>query len=58
MITPKQGQPSGSKAEECRRRARDAERLADAAQTSEEKQYHLAVAKHWWDLADRTEDGS
>jgi hypothetical protein len=47
-----------SVAEECRQRARDAERLADAAQTEEEKQFHLEAAKHWWEMADRAEINS
>jgi hypothetical protein len=57
MKTPKQGQPSERAAEDCRRKARDAERAANAAQTAEDKQYHLEIAKHWWELADRVERG-
>jgi len=57
MQAPKQFQPGKSAAEDCRRRARDAERAADAAQTAEDKQYHLEIAKHWWELADRAENG-
>jgi hypothetical protein len=58
MKTPKQGRPSESAAEDCRQKARDAERAADAAQTAEDKQYHLEIAKHWWELADRVEKGN
>ena len=58
MKTPKQGRPSESAIEDCRRKARDAERAADAAQTAEDKQYHLEIAKHWWELADRVESGN
>ena len=58
MKTPKQGRPSESAAEDCRQKARDAERAANAAQTAEDKQYHLEIAKHWWELADRVEKGN
>jgi hypothetical protein len=58
MKTPMQSRSSESAAEECRRKARDAERAANAAQTAEDKQYHLEVAMHWWELADRAKKGS
>jgi len=58
MTTPKQGRPSESAVEDCQRKARDAERAANAAQTVEDKQYHLEIAKHWWELADRAKRGN
>ena len=57
MKTPKTDRPS-NEAQDCRQKARDAERAADAAQTPEEKQFHLEIAKHWWEMADRTEESS
>jgi hypothetical protein len=58
MNTSKQGRPGESVAEDCERKARDAERAAGAAQTAEDKQYHLEIAKHWWELADRVKNSN
>jgi hypothetical protein len=56
MNTPKKGLPRLSEADDCRQRARDAERAAERAETAEAKQFHLEIAKHWYEMADRAEE--
>jgi hypothetical protein len=56
MKIPKKGQPAASKADDYRRRARDAEHAAETAETAEAKQFYLEMAKQWYEIADRAEE--
>lgn len=44
-----------SEADEYRRKARDAERSAETAESAEAKEYHLEIAKNYYELADNAE---
>jgi hypothetical protein len=56
METPKKERSTASEADDCRRRARDAEHAAEMAQTAEAKQFHLEIAKQWYEIADRAKE--
>ena len=55
MMNQKEGWPSEGEASHYRRKARNAEHAAEAADTAEAKQFYLEVAKNYYEMADRVE---
>jgi len=53
MKTPEKKRPSGSEADQYRRKARNAEHAAEMAETAEAKQFYLEVAKNYYEMANR-----
>jgi hypothetical protein len=52
----KKGKPSASEADECRRKAKDAEYAAETAQSAEAKDFFLQVAMDYYRLASSLEE--
>lgn len=55
MMAPKQERPSASEAGYYRRKARDADRAAETAETDEAKQFYMELAKTFYEMAARAE---
>jgi hypothetical protein len=55
MKTSKKRWPSASEADEYRRKAKDAERAAEMAESAEAKQFYLEIAKNYYEMADGAE---
>jgi hypothetical protein len=55
MKTTKKGWPSSTEADDYRRRARDAERAAEASESPEARQFYLELAKQCYEMADSAE---
>ncbi len=55
MKTSEKGRPSANEADEYRRKAKDAEHAAETAETAEAKEFYLAMAKNYHELADSAE---
>jgi hypothetical protein len=52
MKTSEKGRPGASEADEYRQKAKDAEHSAETAETAEAKEFYLAIAKNYHELAD------
>jgi hypothetical protein len=57
MKTSEKGRPSPNEAEEYRRKAKDAEHAAETAESAEAKEFYLAMAKNYHELASKAEKG-
>ena len=55
MNTSKKQWPGTSEADEYRRKAKDAERAAEMAESAEAKEFYLEMAKNYYEMADGAE---